>query len=259
MVPYSIKKGDEMLPVKVTRVAPGVYQLGVRRPSSHSYLITGRHKNLLIDSGLDTNFPALQAAIRQVGIKTSSIDLVINTHEHFDHIGGNKYLSSTSLIAASRFAAAKIMQEDEYVTMFKQGQVEKSVVPHLWLENDTVIELGDFRLQVIYTPGHTSGCICIYEPDKKMLFSGDTVFAEGTLSAIAPSGSAGDYVDSLKRLAGLRVDLLLPGHGSLSTNFWRDHEPAILLAKERLQMAKSKGGSDTWSESTPLSFDETLV
>jgi hydroxyacylglutathione hydrolase len=102
---------------------------------------------------------------------------------------------------------------------------------------------------VIDTPGHTSGCICVYEEYNKLLFSGDTVFAHGTLSAIAPSGSAGDYVHSMDVLNTKKIERLFPGHGSLSQTPSEDIERASKNARTRLQEVKT---GDKWSESTPL-------
>jgi hydroxyacylglutathione hydrolase len=59
---------------------------------------------------------------------------------------------------------------------------------HLWLENMTRIDLGNYSLRIFHTPGHRSGCISIVETTQGLLFSADSVFAGGTLSYIAESG-----------------------------------------------------------------------
>jgi glyoxylase-like metal-dependent hydrolase (beta-lactamase superfamily II) len=89
-------------------------------------------------------------------------------------------------------------------------------------------------LGVIHTPGHTSGSICIYEFNTKVLFSGDTVFAGGTLSYIAESGSVGDYIDSMMRLEARKITEIYPGHGAISKNPEQDLSQAILNAKKLL-------------------------
>jgi glyoxylase-like metal-dependent hydrolase (beta-lactamase superfamily II) len=95
------------------------------------------------------------------------------------------------------------------------------------------MELDDWFIKALYTPGHTSGSVCFYEPRKKLLFSGDTVFARGTISHISDSGSYGEYINSLSILNTLKIDLLLPGHGSLSTNVENDIKKALDNAKSR--------------------------
>src|SRR5438309_916977 len=71
-------------------------------------------------------------------------------------------------------------------------------------------------LRISHTPGHTSGCISIVETTQGLLFSADSVFAGGTLSYIAESGSIGDYIDSLTRLRCFGLQALYPGHGRIS-------------------------------------------
>ncbi|HDM26986.1 MAG TPA: MBL fold metallo-hydrolase, partial [Candidatus Bathyarchaeota archaeon] len=66
---------------------------------------------------------------------------------------------------------------------------------------------------VLHTPGHTKGHICLYEPERGLLFTGDHVISAG-LSWILPTrGDVKEYVQSLKRLLKLRISLILPGHG----------------------------------------------
>ena len=98
-------------------VCPGVFQIPAQRPSCHVYLIVGTYKTVMIDSGIDSSFGDLKDALSDIGFTPADVDLVVNTHEHFDHIGGNKYFYHTAIIAAGRLAAAKITEKDEYVTM----------------------------------------------------------------------------------------------------------------------------------------------
>jgi glyoxylase-like metal-dependent hydrolase (beta-lactamase superfamily II) len=231
-------------------VCPGVFHIPAQRPSCHVYLIVGTDKIVLIDSGIDASFGDLREALRNIGFTPADVDLVVNTHEHFDHIGGNKYFYRTAIIAAGRLAAAKITEKDAYVTMYSSFSADyRYTKPHVWFENGTFIDLENAKLEVIDTPGHTSGCICVYEEYNKLLFSGDAVFAHGTLSAIAPSGSAGDYVHSMDVLNTKKIERLFPGHGSLSQTPCEDIERASKNARTRLQEVRT---GDTWSESTPL-------
>lgn len=246
-----------MKKIKVEEISDSVFQLASPRPSCHVYLVKSSIKNVLIDTGTDARIDDLCVALSELGLSVKDIHLVINTHEHFDHIGANKYFYDTAIIAAGRFAATKIEQDDKYVTMLgSMGTDHHRTNPHLWLENRNLFDLEDFHLKIFETPGHTSGCICVYEPFKRLLFSGDTVFAKGTLSAIAPSGSAGDYIDSIERLNTLKISFLFPGHGKIS----KDPESDLLIAaenaKQRLRNARVRGETDEWSESTPLDIEE---
>lgn len=205
-----------------------VFMIPGRGKSSHSYVIKGSRGNVLIDSGLDSNFPYLQDSLASIGIKVRDINIVINTHEHFDHIGANRYFQESAIIAAHRFAANKMALNDRFVTLYKSGDInELSLHVHLWLESKSRIDLGDFTLDIIHTPGHTSGSICIYEPEKKFMFTGDTLFAGGILSFIAESGSLGDYINSLRILETRRIKEIYPGHGESSADPETDLSKAI--------------------------------
>jgi len=198
---------------------PGIFQFPAQKPGSHVYLIKGTSKNVLIDTGIAANFPVLEASLLELGLRASDIHFIILTHEHFDHIGATSFFFKTAVVAAHRLAANKIELQDEFVTMVKS--MDTASVPFhadIWLEHDTTIDLGNYRLRTVHSPGHTSGCICLYEPREKLLFTGDTVFAGGTLSGIFSSGSISDYMNSLERLSTFRVDQFYPGHGRLSNS-----------------------------------------
>jgi glyoxylase-like metal-dependent hydrolase (beta-lactamase superfamily II) len=217
---------------------PNIYQLPSEKPGSHVYLIKGEKKNVLIDTGMTANFPQLASQLRRLEFRIKDIHFVILTHEHFDHIGSTTFFN-TSVIAAHTLAANKIELQDEFVTQNKYRNVpSKPFYAHLWLEDGILIDLGNYRLQVIHTPGHTSGCICLYEPRKKLLFSGDTVFAGGLLSEIATSGSISDYVSSLQRLANLKIEALYPGHGLLSHTPEEDMYQAVEYARNVMEESK---------------------
>lgn len=220
----------------IIELQPNIFRLKGEDSSSHSYLVRGDYKNVLIDSGVDKNFSRLQKSLLKVGLKVRDVDIVINTHEHFDHIGANRYFQDYALIAAHRFAATKITVEDRYVTMYKSGDLnEPSLKVHLWLENRFRFDLGNYILEVIHTPGHTSGSICIYEFTRKILFTGDTLFAGGTLSYIGESGSVGDYINSINLLETRKINELYPGHGDISKTPEEDMEKALLNARVLLR------------------------
>lgn len=251
----------------VAEVEKDVYQIKGDKPSSHVYLVKSRLKNVLIDSGVNASFGKLKKSLEYLGLQPSDIHLLLNTHEHFDHIGGNWFFAKTAIVAAHRLAATKIERQDEYVTMYNRcdGCLVKEncdlqnlreryrlITPHLWLEDKTFLDLGDFHLQIIHTPGHTSGSISIYEQNRKVLFSGDTVFSSGTLPAIAPSGSAGDFINSLQQLSTKKIALILPGHGGISDQPDEDLAATLDFAKAKMKEARTLGGVDTWTESVPL-------
>jgi glyoxylase-like metal-dependent hydrolase (beta-lactamase superfamily II) len=219
----------------VSELRPGIFQIRGHNGSSHGYVIKGNYMNVMIDSGSDQNFSALQRGLLQIGLKVKDINLVINSHEHCDHIGANRYFQECAMIAAYRLAASKMISGDYYVTMYKGNDLNDIPLRvHLWLENMTRIDLGNYSLRVFHTPGHTSGCISIIETTCGLLFSADSVFAGGTLSYIAESGSVGDYLDSLARLRCFGLQALYPGHGRISTTPIEDIDRAMVNAQQIL-------------------------
>ena len=107
-----------------------------------------------------------------------------------------------------------------------------------WLEEGNHIDLGNYQLQVLHTPGHTSGCVCLYEPSQRLLFSGDTVFSGGTLSEIGPSGNISDYMNSIQRLNTLNIEKFYPGHGRISKAPVEDMHNALKYALSLFEDSK---------------------
>jgi glyoxylase-like metal-dependent hydrolase (beta-lactamase superfamily II) len=88
------------------------------------------------------------------------------------------------------------------------------------LEPDILLQEGDMRIgdltfQVFHTPGHSPGSICVYWPERKVLFTGDVVFHKGVGRTDLPGGQGEDLKASIRKLSQLQVDHLLPGHGDV--------------------------------------------
>ena len=226
-------------PSKIIELVPGIYQLRGEKPGSHVYLIKGDTKNVLIDTGVAGKFPVLKRRLTEFGLHVKDVNLIILTHEHYDHIGATAFFHQTAVVAAHRLAANKLELQDEFVTLLSHDQPSKSFWVDVWLEDGSIIDLGNYELQVIHTPGHTSGCICLYEPRAGLLFTGDTVFAGGTLSEIAVGGNVSDYVNSVRRLSNLKIKQLYPGHGRVSSTPDEDLPKAIVYAQTMLDDCKT--------------------
>lgn len=224
---------------RILEIRTDVYQIYAEKPGSHVYLIKGTDKNVLIDTGIAAKYPLLEEHLGEIGLGPDDIDLVILTHEHMDHAGAAAFFSKKSVIAAHSSAANKIELQDEFVTLQRvRGWAEGQVRVDVWLEEGNYIDLGNYQLRVIHTPGHTSGCIVLYEPSQKLLFSGDTVFAGGTLSQIGPSGNISDYMYSVERLNTLRIEESYPGHGRISETPEEDMRRALGYARALFEDSK---------------------
>jgi glyoxylase-like metal-dependent hydrolase (beta-lactamase superfamily II) len=218
---------------KAREVVPNVYQLMLGGRSAHSYLLKGRRSNVLIDSGLPSHWDEQVSALAGLGLKPSDINLVLLTHEHIDHAGGASLFPPGTLIGAHRLAASKLAVKDEFALMNQAFALDlDDFYIDLLLAEGTEVDLGDFHLRVIHTPGHCSGAVCFLETAHGLLFSGDTVMANGVIGGVLGSGNISDYLDSVRQLSTLRVEKILPGHGRVSTDSASDIKRAI----ERLDL-----------------------
>jgi hydroxyacylglutathione hydrolase len=197
--------------------APEVYQIRFKNRAANAYLIRGRTRTIMIDVGLSSNFAQLVECLDHLGCPPGKIDMVILSHEHLDHVGAAYHFAGRSIVAAHRLAANKIMLRDDFSMLRKMfNEPEVPINIDIWLEEGNLIDLGNFRLQVMYTPGHTSACISLFDQDKGLLFAADTLMPGGVMGGVFGSGSISDYIQSLQRLQGLNSKLLLSGHGRLS-------------------------------------------
>jgi glyoxylase-like metal-dependent hydrolase (beta-lactamase superfamily II) len=179
---------------------------------SNIYLLIGS-RTALIDTGTGSNSGIIIKRIKEL-LGGRGLDMVILTHFHYDHVGGLadivEEFGSEAFIGAGD--APYVMSADPSFTLsgLFGGRIEPAEVTEL-MEGD-VIDLGEHRMRVINTPGHTCGGICLYDETDHSLFSGDTVFGDGVGRTDFPTGSAGELRNSLKKLSGIDVKLMYPGH-----------------------------------------------
>lgn len=193
---------------------------------SYMYLLEGENKAVLIDTG--NGFPGLAKRVKELTEKPVS---VINTHGHLDHIGGNDQLDGTDIymmeedipVAAEHMEVKfrKSLLEGfakEFGTDLPVGLIGEICAERTGtfqrLVDGQIIDLGGRELEVIHTPGHTRGSICILDKGRRELFSSDTVCAEGVLLFFDHSASVTEYVESIHRLKnrGKEYDRIWPGH-----------------------------------------------
>ena len=145
---------------------------------------------------------------------------ILLTHCHFDHISG-------ILPIKQKFPNAKIAASAIDAPEIGYGMVNKSCLRGMGLEDlaetlmnqpkpDTLLLEGDdfYGWKVMITPGHTSGCLCLYNKSEKKLISGDTLFFNGYGRTDLPTGSDKEMAESLERLrreVPFDADLY-PGH-----------------------------------------------
>lgn len=176
---------------------------------AHTYVLLGK-RLALVDCGGESSEQFLLTALATLDVPRQKVSLIVLTHEHASHAGA-AHAFPDALLAAHPLAAAKLRHGDSART-----KVVNARTPDLELAAGSAIHLGGFSFGVLHTPGHTSGSICLYERARGLLVTGDTVFGRETLPLTSASGSRGEHLESLERLASLRARMLLPGHGAPS-------------------------------------------
>ena len=112
-------------------------------------------------------------------------------------------------------AINKIEKGDSDFAKMLGGEMPKMPVD-IKLEEGDKIKVGDKEFSVLHTPGHTPGCICLYNKESKSLFSGDTIFSYGSFGRYDfPGGNATELRQSIERIAKLEIKNLYPGHESI--------------------------------------------
>ncbi len=145
---------------------------------------------------------------------------LVCTHAHFDHILGYDFACKTFKIAGWLHRADLPMFEHavQYAKIFGQ-QMQQPELPSHFLQEGDAVRFGDSHLQVLYTPGHSKGCVCLYAKADKLLFSGDTLFDKSVGRSDLPGGSYEELMNSIiTKLLTLPDDVVvLPGHGPATT------------------------------------------
>lgn len=180
----------------------------------------GLSEALLVDASCDPE------AVRDFCVKKKAVlKFIVLTHGHYDHV--------TNLTALKEFFpdAATMCHRLENMTL---SDIEANVSylfddPKAFPECEKTLEEGseivlkgkdgNAVFKVLHTPGHTPGCICLYNENEKFIFTGDTVFADGGVGRTDfKGGSAKILNESLERLSKISEDVtILPGHGRPST------------------------------------------
>lgn len=197
-------------------VKEGLYFFEGEAIDCNIYLITAKNGFVLVDTGTGIKMNDLIEKIKGSGLKPDKIKLVINTHAHFDHIGGNKFLRESLRVPIAAHSLDKPYIENadpEYTASGLFGAKLEGIPVDLELKDGMDIEGTDYK--VLHTPGHTKGSICLYNEKEEVLVSGDTVFAEGCGRTDLPGGSLKDLEESLEKLSGINIKYLLPGHGEV--------------------------------------------
>lgn len=209
--------------MEVRYICPTAYDSSV-------YLVNGK---VLIDAGMNSDLIIKQL---EKYIKLTDLELIILTHCHYDHTAAAAAIAEESGAEVGIHRADLQGVNDEYLSVSVLfGDRAPAVKPMITYEEGDKIDIGnEEQLEVIHTPGHSKGSICLYEPVSKSLFSGDTVFPGGGFGRMDFEGSEPEkMLGSVEKLIKLDVKTLYPGHGAPAD---RDGNNQIMASYRMLRM-----------------------
>lgn len=247
------------------------------------YMVKSRGEAVLIDCGwnTDTAYHALEAGMKEHGVATQDISRLFITHVHPDHYGmaGRlKQLSSCEVIIhekdaeviKDRYLAPKNLTEGMSrfmesngvppmdapgMSRGSMGMLDKvaAVPADEEVKGGEVYRVGDFELELIWTPGHSPGHICLYEPNRKILFTGDhvlpTITPNVSIHTQTHGSPLGDYIRSLDIVNALDVEHVYPAHEfdikDLKRRIKEIHDHHDIRLDEMVKCVDS-GGSTAW-------------
>lgn len=210
---------------------------------THSYLLVGEKRALLIDTGL-----GICNISDEVKKLTDKPVTAVPTHIHWDHIGGLKYfpnfyankneldwldggfpldISTIRSMVLDRCTPPEDFDINSY--KFFQGK------PLKVLYGNELIDIGERQIEVIHMPGHSPGHMCFYEEKSEFLFTGDLVY-KGELLAYFPSTDPKVYLASLEKISELKVKRVFPAHHSLAI-----YPEIIVRMRDALRELQSEG------------------
>ncbi|MCJ2534379.1 MAG: MBL fold metallo-hydrolase [Candidatus Thermoplasmatota archaeon] len=202
-----------------------IFTISGRNYDSNVYVIIGNTPTV-IDTGTGLYNKEIMEAIKKF-TDPATIKQIILTHEHFDHVGGTldilKATNDNAKVFAHKNAVNKLKKgESSFARLL--GCVMPKIQVDTPLSDGENVVLGDEEFEVMYTPGHSLGSMCLYNKGKKVLISGDTIFAHGDFGRYdLPGGNFQSLVQSIQRLSDLDIIHLYPGHGPIVEEYGKNH------------------------------------
>lgn len=170
----------------IKKIKENVWQLNFHEFGSLVYVLIIGSKKILIDTGSPANKQELMQDFTKLKINPIEIDTLILTHNHYDHTGNIDLFPRAEVYGSKRD-----FKDDEDI------------------EDIDNLDIKEF--QIIKTPGHTKGGICILYED--VLFSGDTIFDNGGVGRTdLPRGNFNELEKSIESLENIKYKILCPGH-----------------------------------------------
>ncbi|MBS7623414.1 MBL fold metallo-hydrolase [Candidatus Bathyarchaeota archaeon] len=270
-------------------IVPDLYRTEIPLPKSplkwlNSYIVKGRDRCLIIDTGFNREEcrNEMNANLQKLGVDLNKTDIYV-THLHVDHIGlAGTLATEDSRVYFNEIEARQVSMMrsdwtghwqkllDVYVANgFPADSLRLSMESHpavrYGLKRDVdfsvvrdgdAVEVGDFHFQCLSTPGHSPGHMCLYEPNRKILVSGDHILFDITPNInywLEMDDPLNDYLTSLERVKALDVRVVLPGHRRLMHNLHERIKQLQEHHRDRLNevLTALKGGAKSAFQTAP--------
>jgi glyoxylase-like metal-dependent hydrolase (beta-lactamase superfamily II) len=215
-------------------------------PSSNLVLLTGPIP-VMLDAGYGSDTAALGELIGAAGLTVRELALVLNSHWHSDHSGGNAWVQAHGVpIGAARADGEAVNRRDPSAceAEWLDQPVEQYHVDVL-LDGGGRLRAGEADWEVLATPGHTPHHLSFYQPDEQVLLLGDALHADdvGWINlALDGPGAIGVALQTVERLAALPVRHCLSGHGPHIT----DPPAAFAQARSRYERMNADPSRAAW-------------
>ncbi len=175
-------------------------------PGTNTYIVGTGKRPILLDTGAGAAVyeELLPHALREVS-RSEGLERIVCTHAHPDHIGGVPQVHR-------RFGQLEVLKKP---WPGKDEVARATIAP---IEDGAIVETEGVTLRAVHTPGHAPDHLCYYLEEERALFTGDVVLGAGTTVIPDDTGDLGQYMDSLRRLLELELELIYPAHGPVIRN-----------------------------------------
>ena len=215
-----------------------------RRPFPANLLLLHGRRPALVDSGFVGH---ARETVDWASTRAGTVALVVNTHWHSDHVGGNAALQAAGAAVAAGVPEAEAVARRE-PGCCQAEYLDQPVAPYSVdqpLHDGQIMRLGDADWQVVLTPGHTPGHLSLWQPDERLVVVGDALsdYDVGWVNlALDGPDAAATALASVHRLADLGPRVLLPAHGPIPA----DPGAALGAAVRRAQRLVDDPGGAVW-------------
>ena len=188
------------------------------------------HQAMVVDPGGDLQ--DISSTLEEIGAQAQQIVL---THFHFDHIlAADPLRQETGASLAIHEAEAPHLTNPPALFRAFSPDVPQGLVADQLLHDGDVLSVGDIRVEVLHTPGHSPGGISLWLPDEQIVFSGDALFREGIGRTDFPGSSSDQLLRSIREKLFALPDetVVYPGHGpSTTVGYEKSHNPWVAVRR----------------------------